>query len=74
MDLTPQNPYHPQLYKMLSNWTTQYPYKKNQEALNFMLHIARRYEDDTLEKWTLEKGADSEAEPKKWYKLFLKDY
>ena len=69
MDLTPQKPYHPQLYKMLSHWTTQYPYKKNQEALDFILHIAIQYEE-----WTLEKGANSEAEPKKWYKNFLKNY
>ena len=33
MILTPQKPYHPTLRKMLTNWTTQYPYKKNQEAL-----------------------------------------
>lgn len=74
MDLTPQKPYHPQLHKMLRNWTTQYPYKRNQEALDFMLHIGRQHDDDSLVKWTLEKGADGQAEPKKWYKLFLKNY
>ncbi len=74
MILTPQKPYHPTLRKMLTNWTTQYPYKKNQEALDFILHIAIQYEDNTLKEWTLEKGANSEAEPKKWYKNFLKNY
>jgi len=74
MILTPQKPYHPTLRKMLTNWTTQYPYKKNQEALDFILHIAIQHEDNTLKEWTLGKGADSEAEPKKWYKNFLKNY
>ena len=74
MNFSPEKPYHPTLHKLLNSWTTQHPYKKNQEALDFILHIARRYKDDTLEKWTLEKGADREAEPKKWYKNFLKNY
>ena len=54
MDLTPQKPYHPQLHKMLRNWTTQYPYKRNQEALDFMLHIGRQHDDDSLVKWTID--------------------
>ena len=40
MNVSPEKPYHPTLHKLLNSWTTQHPYK-NQEALDFILHIAR---------------------------------
>lgn len=58
---------------MLDEWL-EFDGPWQQRYLNFILHIAVLHEDKSLTRRMIEKGADMNSEPEKWYAGFLNNY
>ena len=66
--MDPQIPYHPTLKLLVTRWTQQ---TMTPRALNFLMYIGVLHGDERLTAWALERGADINAKPEKFYLRFL---
>ena len=68
MELDSSIIYHPTLRVLCNTWLQQ---KLNHRALNFLLYVAVLHGDSNLTRFCLNRGADINSKPEKWYVRFL---
>ena len=60
--------YHPTLRILCNEWLKQ---PMTARSLNFLMYVGVLHNDKKLTAWCLQRGANINAPPEKWYKRFL---